>query len=81
MRLLQLDPPLPLLTPRGPGCAHVLIDYGQEHGLLWVTFIDKTGECWTYRNQEVRLQENETMRPEHKRTLPIIRPQEASPFP
>ena len=58
--LLQLNPPLPVETPKGPGLAHVLIDYGIEHDLLWVVFIDETGECWTVRNQEVRAQGNWT---------------------
>lgn len=26
--MLQLDPPMPLETPRGKAMAHVLIDYG-----------------------------------------------------
>lgn len=60
MRLLQLDPPIPLLTPKGKGNAHVLIDYGAEHHLLWVVFQDETGECWSWQNKDVRLQANHT---------------------
>lgn len=41
--------------------AHFLIDYGYEHYLLFVTFLDDTGQCWTFRNTEIRLQANETM--------------------
>jgi hypothetical protein len=59
--ILQLNPPIPLDTPRGKAFAHVLIDYGQEHHLLWVCFIDETGECRAFQNPEVRLQHNETM--------------------
>ena len=59
--LTQLDPPLPLLTPKGKAWAHLVIDYGQEHDLLWVCFQDDTGECWTWSNREVRIQENITM--------------------
>lgn len=59
--LLQLNPPLPLVTPKGKAWAHVLIDYGQEHDLLWVCFQDDTNECWTWNNREVRIQENITM--------------------
>ena len=58
---LQLAPPVPLDTPKGPGFAHFLIDYGQEHHLLWVVFLDSSGECWTFRNPEIRLQRNVTM--------------------
>ena len=48
-------------NPKGSGFAHFLIDMGQEHNLLWVVFIDKTRECWTFQNQDVRLQGNQTM--------------------
>lgn len=61
MNLLQLDPPLPLETPRGPALAHVLIDYGAEHDLIWVCFQDATGEIWSYSNPEVRACKNVTM--------------------
>lgn len=56
--ILQLDPPIPLETPKGKGWAHFLIDYSQEHHLHWVVFIDETGECWTVPNPEVRIQSN-----------------------
>lgn len=56
--MLQLNPPLPLDTPKGPALAHVLIDYGPEHHLLWVCFNDADGECWTWPNSQVRAQKN-----------------------
>jgi hypothetical protein len=59
--MLQLTPPIPVTCPRGKGYAHVLIDYSQEHDLLWVVFIDETRECWTYRNQDIRIQGNITL--------------------
>ena len=55
--MLQLNPPIPLDTPKGKGFAHFVIDYGQEFHLLFVTFIDATGECWTFQNPEIRLQQ------------------------
>jgi hypothetical protein len=58
--ILQLDPQIPLETPKGSALAHFLIDYGIEHDLQWVCFIDATGECWTYRNKEIRAQKNIT---------------------
>lgn len=58
--MLQLDPPLPVETPKGKALAHVLIDPGIEHDLLWVCFQDD-GECWTWRNPEIRAQSNITM--------------------
>lgn len=59
--LTQLTPPIPLITPKGKAWAHLVIDYGQEHDLLWVCFQDETGECWTWSNREVRIQDNITM--------------------
>lgn len=54
----QLDPPLPLDTPKGRGWAHFLIDYSQEHDLLWVVFLNENGECWTFPNSEIRMVDN-----------------------
>ncbi len=62
MRLLQLDPPIPVETPKGLGVAVVLIDYGPDYDLLWVTFADATGECWTWPNREIRGVKNVTTR-------------------
>ena len=56
--MLQLSPPLPLETPKGRGFAHVLIDYGLEHDLLWVTVLDENGQVWCYRNRDIRFQTN-----------------------
>ena len=42
--MIQLNPPLPLHTPKGDGWAHFLIDYSQEHDLLWVVFLNKGGD-------------------------------------
>lgn len=57
----QLHTPIPLDTPRGPGWAHAVIDYGQEHELLWVIFLDESGENWIYGQRQVRLRPNITM--------------------
>lgn len=59
--MLQLDPPLPVITPKGKALAHVLLDYGAEHDLIWICFQDQTGECWSWRNLDVRIQANPTM--------------------
>lgn len=61
--LTQLDPPIPLhVLGKGDGCALAVIDYGQEHNLLWVTAIDATGEIWCAPNPQVRMQPNWSMR-------------------
>ncbi len=59
--MTQLDPPIPLDTPKGPAYAHLAIDYGQEHYLLFVCFVNETGECWIFPNREVRIQKNVSM--------------------
>jgi hypothetical protein len=56
----RIDPPIPLLTPKGKALAHFLIDYGFEHDLYWVCFQDETGECWTWSNKDIRAQNNIT---------------------
>lgn len=56
--MIQLNPPLPLHTPKGDGWAHFLIDYSQEHDLLWVVFLNKGGECWTVSNRDIRIDDN-----------------------
>lgn len=61
MSVLQLDPPIPVITPKGEGYAHLLIDYGPEFSLLWVCFQDDTGECWTWANHDIRGPKNVTM--------------------
>lgn len=59
--IIQLNPTIPLITPKGEGYAHFVIDYGQEHYLKWVVFIDETGECWTYETPLIRISHNHTM--------------------
>jgi len=57
----QLNPPIPLNTPKGDGLAHFLIDYGPEYNLIWTVFIDVTGECWSFQNPEIRSIKNITL--------------------
>lgn len=59
--ILQLNPSIPLDTPKGPALAVLVIDMGEEHHLMWVCFQDDTGECWTWPNPQVRAQKNVTM--------------------
>ncbi|MDX5985906.1 hypothetical protein [Sphingomonas echinoides] len=62
MTMQQLDPPLPVhVLDKGPGYAFAVIDYGQEHNLIWVTAINETGEIWCAPNPRVRMQANWTM--------------------
>jgi hypothetical protein len=59
--ILQLNPTIPVITPKGKGFAHLVIDYSQEHDLMWVVFLDKTGECWTYPNKDIKIDQNITL--------------------
>ncbi len=81
--ITQLNPPLALDTVKGQGWAHFVIDYGPEHDLMWVVFMDKDGACWTVPNPEVRLQLNWTMgrRKAEPQTAPLqpAAPLEAHP--
>jgi len=58
----QLNPPLPLhVLGKGDGFAFAVIDYGQEHNLIWVTSLNANGEIWCAPNPEVRMARNWTM--------------------
>jgi hypothetical protein len=62
MSFQQLDPPLPVhVLDKGAGYAFAVIDYGQEHNLIWVTAINDSGEIWCAPNPRVRMQANWTM--------------------
>lgn len=64
--ITQLNPAMPLITSKGRGVCHFLIDYGIEHDLYWVVFLDETGECWTFSNKEIIADINQTLgRPYH----------------
>lgn len=80
MHMLQLNPPIPVDTPKGEALATVLLDYGPDYDLMWVTFIDATGECWTWGNRDIRGVKNITLgrrrdeqRPERpERRAPLV---------
>lgn len=59
--MIQLNPTIPVMTPKGSGWAFFLIDRSQEHDLEWVVFLDNGGYCWTFRNSDVRIQKNLTL--------------------
>lgn len=65
MSFQQLDPTIPVsVIGKGDGYAFAVIDYGQEHNLIWVTALNETGEIWCAPNPLVRVQANWTMRRE-----------------
>lgn len=59
--IIQLNPSIPLVTPKGSAQAMFLIDYSPEHNLMWVCFQDDTGECWTWDNTKIRACKNITL--------------------
>ena len=59
--MIQLNPPIPMNTPKGEGFAHLMLDYGPESDLYWVVLITDTGEIWTYANRYVRASKNITL--------------------
>lgn len=67
--MLQLNPAIPIHTPKGEGLCHIIIDMGPEHDILWVTFIRETGECWTFPNRKIRALKNITMGREYNDKL------------
>ncbi len=38
-----------------------VIDYGQEHNLIWITALNDTGEIWCAPNPRVRMAANWSM--------------------
>lgn len=60
--MMELHQALPVeVEGKGKGYALAVIDYGQEHHLLWIVVLDVGGEIWTTPNPKVRLQPNWSM--------------------
>ena len=59
--LIQLNPPIPVVTPLGAGEAVGWIDLSNEHDLQWICFIAETRACVIFRTPYIRQQENLTM--------------------
>jgi hypothetical protein len=59
--LYQLNTPLPVHTPKGKAFCHYIIDYSMDNHLMFVCFLDESGECWTFSNPEIRIQNNPTI--------------------
>ena len=58
----QLNPQIPVhVLGKGDGSAFAVIDYGQEHNLIWVVALDDSGEIWCSPNPKVRMRPNWTM--------------------
>lgn len=64
--IIQLDPMIPVVIIKDKskpekGFALGWIDYSQEHHLLWIVSINKSGEVWIVPNCDIRLEKNYSM--------------------
>jgi hypothetical protein len=60
--ILQLNPLIPVtIQQRGKGYAFALIDYGEEHHVIWGVALDDSGEVWWAPNPQVRIRDNWTL--------------------
>ena len=57
--MLQLNPTIPIIrvSDQMKGYAFLVIDYSQEHDLLYVCAMNN-GEIWTLNNKTIRIQNN-----------------------
>jgi hypothetical protein len=58
--ILQLNPTIPLDTPKGPADAFFLYDYSEQHKTMFGCFVRATGEFWIVPRDQVKLQKNIT---------------------
>lgn len=60
--MIQLNPMIPVYSLRHKmeGYAFLVIDYSQEHDLLFTVALDN-GEIWTLTNKEIRFCKNISM--------------------
>ena len=60
--ILQLNPMIPIIrkSDKMKGYAFLIIDYSQEHYILFVCCLDN-GDIWTLNNTEISIQENQSL--------------------
>jgi hypothetical protein len=60
--IIQLNPMIPIVrvSDKLEGYAFLVMDYSQEHDLLFVCAMDN-GEIWTLNNREIRFCKNISM--------------------
>lgn len=59
--MIQLNPPIPVDTPKGAGFAHIVRDDSHEDDMFWTVIITETGEFWQFPNKSIRAQKNITL--------------------
>ena len=66
--MLQLNPQLVVVVKKKDsnkwikGYAFLVIDYSQDHDLLFAVSLNSTGEIWIVPNDEVRFENNWSMK-------------------
>ncbi len=75
MSFNQLNPPISVsIIGKGDGFAVAVIDYGQDHNLIWVTAITDTAEVWCAPNPLVSMQGNWTMGRDRQKSAALQTP-------
>lgn len=56
IHISQINPPIPVITPKGKGLAYFIRDYGPDAQDIWTVCISE-GECngqfWSFQNPEI----------------------------
>jgi hypothetical protein len=60
MNILQLNPPIPVVTKLGDGWAYFLKDESMDHHVVWGVVLDDGGKVWWLENPEIRVAYNIT---------------------
>lgn len=56
---VQLNPSIPVeVVGKGSGECIAWLDYGPEHDLLWLVFLDSDGTPWLVPNYDIRALRN-----------------------
>lgn len=58
--MLQLAPPIPVLTPLGEGWALLVIDYGPQWNTCWAVQLHQTGQLKHFDSNDIRFPHNHT---------------------
>lgn len=67
----QLPSPQLLMTPKGKAWAVATLRYGRD--LLWLTFLQDSGECWMFSHNEIRNNAPTLIGAQNSRTLCVSR--------
>jgi hypothetical protein len=58
--MLQLNPPIPVVTEKGDGWAYFLKEESMDHHVVWGVVLDDGGEIWWIENPQVKVGHNYT---------------------